>query len=314
MSDARTTPPSFEEMVGLIEKLFKDFLQSQKCFTDDEIEEGWRRYKTLNHLYQDSQPPAVKGVVWYNVNDRPLITKHDNGRWSATDAGSNDFIAAVPYKHKDHGDKIFWWVHHCVIDKSCLCVVGEDDNEPAGWEIDGVEYWMPWPQNPDESPTAARYTEEALFEQYHAIKEKIGKLCYNTFINSKEVEDYREWLRNGKYKHRLEWFEKEFPNGLYSKDDDGDLFGINIITKTFLAEADAAYERPTAAGDGKEQKAFAEWLYKNRWYSFSANTGDWHQTLEHPSAMGQKTYEKHHVKTTTELYNIFKNDGNGKEP
>lgn len=107
----------------------------------------------------------------------------------------------------------------------------------------------------DESPTAAQSDEhphQSLFDQYHDIKEKIGKLGYNTFINSKEVEEYREWLRNYKYKHRLEWFEKEYPNGLYSKDDVGDLFGISIMTKKFLAEADAAYDQPTAAGDGKE--------------------------------------------------------------
>jgi hypothetical protein len=115
----------------------------------------------------------------------------------------------------------------------------------------------------DESPTAAGETEESIFDQYHAIKEKIGNLGYNTFINSIEVEQYREWLRNDRYKHRIEWFEKEYPNGLYSKDSDGDLFGINIMTKKFLAEADAAYEQPPAAGDGKEEKAFALWLAEN---------------------------------------------------
>lgn len=107
----------------------------------------------------------------------------------------------------------------------------------------------------DESPAIAQpgeHPHQSLFDQYHAIKEKIGKLGYNTFIHSKEVEEYREWLRNDKYKHRLEWFENEYPNGLYSKDNDGELFGINIMTKKFLAEADAAYEA-AAAQSGKEE-------------------------------------------------------------
>lgn len=54
-SDAAVFPPSFDEMVGLLEKLFKDGLEMTKAFTTEEIEAGWVRYKTLNHLYKDEQ-------------------------------------------------------------------------------------------------------------------------------------------------------------------------------------------------------------------------------------------------------------------
>lgn len=49
--------------------------------------------------------------------------------------------------------------------------------------------------------------------------------------------------------------------------------------------------------------AYDEWKWANRWYILE--NGYWHQTLEHPSAMPEKTYNKHHRKTTQELYNQF---------
>jgi hypothetical protein len=83
--------------------------------------------------------------------------------------------------------------------------------------------------------------QEQVFELYHKVKDRIGELGYNNFIHTKEVEEYRKWLREDKYKHRLEWFEKKYPNGLYYKDEDQGFVGIRIITKIFLAEADAAF-------------------------------------------------------------------------
>lgn len=90
-----------------------------------------------------------------------------------------------------------------------------------------------------------------IFDLYHQLKEAIGELGYNNFIHSKEVEEYREWLRNDKYKHRIEWFEKKYPNGLYYKDEEGMEYGVRIITKQFLAEADAAYAPPPNSNDIK---------------------------------------------------------------
>lgn len=71
MSDALQHPPSFEQMVGLIEKLFKDYLQDirPKMVTSEEIDKAWQRYKTLNHLWQDDQPQpgAVSATIEYGV-------------------------------------------------------------------------------------------------------------------------------------------------------------------------------------------------------------------------------------------------------
>jgi len=52
-SDARQAPPSFDEMVELIKKLFVDYLEDVLKSPPHEIEKAWQRYKCLNHLYQD---------------------------------------------------------------------------------------------------------------------------------------------------------------------------------------------------------------------------------------------------------------------
>lgn len=49
--------------------------------------------------------------------------------------------------------------------------------------------------------------------------------------------------------------------------------------------------------------AYDEWKWANRWHSLE--NGYWYQILEHPSAMPEKTYNKHHRKTPEELYNQF---------
>lgn len=49
--------------------------------------------------------------------------------------------------------------------------------------------------------------------------------------------------------------------------------------------------------------AYDEWKWGNRWHSLE--NGYWYQTLEHPSAMSDKTYNKYHRKTPQELYNQF---------
>jgi hypothetical protein len=54
-SDARLTPPSFDEMVGLIKKLFTDYLEDVMKTPPSQIAEAWERYSCLNHLYQDEQ-------------------------------------------------------------------------------------------------------------------------------------------------------------------------------------------------------------------------------------------------------------------
>jgi hypothetical protein len=99
-----------------------------------------------------------------------------------------------------------------------------------------------WGGDENYSEPPSDHPHDEIFNMYNGIKKQIGELGYNVFIHSKEVEEYRAWLRNDKYKHRIDWFEKEYPNGLYYKDEDGQEVGIRIMTKRFLAEADAAYE------------------------------------------------------------------------
>lgn len=86
---------------------------------------------------------------WISVEDRPLvICDEDNSGWIATDDGSKEFIAAVPYTNSTVPGKELWWIRHCVIEESGLCVVCEDDNEPSGWSIDDVTHYQPLPAAP----------------------------------------------------------------------------------------------------------------------------------------------------------------------
>lgn len=85
-SDALQYGPSFKEMVNLIERLFKDSLEMTKAFTHDEIENGWQRYKTLNHLYQDD-----------NSRQRPVWVKASN-----PDIKNGEYVA----KYKAPGIKL----------------------------------------------------------------------------------------------------------------------------------------------------------------------------------------------------------------
>lgn len=79
---------------------------------------------------------------WHSIEDRPLFTKNGRGHWITTQDGDQDFIAAI---ETNKG----WWIRHCVIeDEVGLCVVGDDYNQPAGWELEDVMYWMPMPKAP----------------------------------------------------------------------------------------------------------------------------------------------------------------------
>lgn len=87
---------------------------------------------------------------WYSVENRPLFKKDVNGGWVCTEDGEKEFIAAVRYEHKQKTNEDFWWIRHCVIeDEIGLCVVGDITNEPAGWDLEDVMYWMPMPCSPN---------------------------------------------------------------------------------------------------------------------------------------------------------------------
>lgn len=97
---------------------------------------------------------ARQGAVWVRAKERPLI-KQVNNMWFTTEDGDKDFIVAIPFYEKNDQIKLVgnlrWWIHHCCIEKGRLCIVGDDGNEIAGYEISDVEYWMPMPANPDDT-------------------------------------------------------------------------------------------------------------------------------------------------------------------
>ena len=91
-------------------------------------------------------------TCWYSVEDRPLYTLDERGNWVCTEDGDGEFIAAVPYISSKRPTEQLWWIRHCVIeDEIGLCVVGDDDNEPAGWNLEDVTHFIPM-----QSPPACR--------------------------------------------------------------------------------------------------------------------------------------------------------------
>jgi hypothetical protein len=81
---------------------------------------------------------------WISVKDRPLYTE-DGDEWITTPDGYGEFIAAVPEADGK------WWIHHCIVeDEIGLCVVGDTDNEPAGYELSDVTHFQPLPSHPKE--------------------------------------------------------------------------------------------------------------------------------------------------------------------
>lgn len=86
---------------------------------------------------------------WISVDDRPLFTVDEKGHWTCTEDGTNDFIAALQYEDLERPNQVLWWIHHCVVEDGIgLCIVGDDSNEPAGWELECVTHWKPFPSPP----------------------------------------------------------------------------------------------------------------------------------------------------------------------
>jgi hypothetical protein len=79
---------------------------------------------------------------WVSVEDKPLVNKTKTG-WVCTEDGDKDFIAAVPLSDGT------WWIRHCrIADETGLCVVTDDDIEPAGWQITDITHYQPLPTPP----------------------------------------------------------------------------------------------------------------------------------------------------------------------
>ena len=115
-------------------------------------------YRETNNLHTQKYVDDLNAFIdqekaerkWISVEDRPLYEIDDGGNWICTKDGDNEFIAAVPYVDKNKPGEELWWIHHCVVeDKTGLCIVGDDWNEPAGWDLTSVTYWQLWPAPPN---------------------------------------------------------------------------------------------------------------------------------------------------------------------
>lgn len=79
---------------------------------------------------------------WISVETQPLVDE----KGYCTENGIKEFIAAVPFESKGV-DK--WWIRHCVIeDVLGLSVVGDCDNELAGWQVEDVTHYQILPSPP----------------------------------------------------------------------------------------------------------------------------------------------------------------------
>ncbi len=66
-------------------------------------------------------------------------------------------------------------------------------------------------------------------------------------------------------------------------------------------------QTPPDEGEAVElDPAFDKWLSDNRWYTYSPVTKLWSYTFEHGTAMGKESYRKNFMKTTDQLYQLFK--------
>lgn len=93
----------------------------------------------------------MSNIEWIDVKERPLVTYNDKGHWECTEDGDNGigFIAAIPYFNHGKPGENFWWIKHCVIeDEMGLCVVGDDENVPAGYLTSDITHYFHLPEPP----------------------------------------------------------------------------------------------------------------------------------------------------------------------
>lgn len=139
ISDLLSNSPSYRnELVSILKK-----------YGEEQQLEGYERglkdaKKAIENITPN--PPLINNSdsPWYCVSDRPLFTKDKEGNWICTKDGDKEFIAAVPYTSSNHPGKQLWWIKQCVIEDDIgLCVVGDDENQPAGWELEAISHFIP---------------------------------------------------------------------------------------------------------------------------------------------------------------------------
>lgn len=108
-------------------------------------DEGWT-YNEMVSAYIQGWMDCER-EEWIDNDVKPLVKETPTG-WITTENCPDQFIAALQYCDNETG-KQYWWIHHCIIEENIgLCVVGEDDNQPAGWNITDIEYYYPIPKPP----------------------------------------------------------------------------------------------------------------------------------------------------------------------
>lgn len=58
----------------------------------------------------------------------------------------------------------------------------------------------------------------------------------------------------------------------------------------------------------EEVGKFFHWTKENRWFNYKPETDEWSYTFMWGTAMSQEEYRKNYIKTTPELYELFKKD------
>lgn len=105
--------------------------------------------ETFKHAETKPDGYTLLSTGWHSVENRPLVTKNERGHWICTEDGDGEFIAALPYRNSKRPNEVLWWIRHCVVEaETGLCVVGDDYNVPAGWDLEDVTHWMPLPSPP----------------------------------------------------------------------------------------------------------------------------------------------------------------------
>lgn len=122
--------------------------QMQECWKSAQYNLGGKvhhGYNTFESFLQSLYPSAPVQVEreWISVEDIPLFTKDEKGNWECTENGNGAFLAAVAYNNNTKPNaRNLWWVMPCVVeDGTGLCVIGDLENEPAGWRLEDVTYY-----------------------------------------------------------------------------------------------------------------------------------------------------------------------------
>lgn len=93
--------------------------------------------ETLDVIYTRAMEIYAEMVNgWVSVEDKPLFTTDENGNWTCTDDGEGYFLAAVELSDGS------WWIKYCTVEDGIgLCTIGEDDNEPSGFELSDITHY-----------------------------------------------------------------------------------------------------------------------------------------------------------------------------